>query len=178
LPKPELTKPELTKPAPTLARRRVGLGLGANLGDPAANLRRAVALLRDAGLDIEAISSLYRTKPWGVSDQPDFVNACALVRTALEPLALLDLVQATERAMGRRPARRWGPRPIDIDLLFIEDAPWRDRRLTLPHEGLMERAFVLLPLAEIAPDLVIGGKRLADAAGVIDQSGVVRIGAF
>jgi len=182
LPKPELAKPELTKregaKLKPLPQRRVGLGLGANLGDPAANLRRAVALLREAGLDIEAVSSLYRTKPWGVTDQPDFVNACALARSALEPLALLDLVQATERAMGRRPTRRWGPRPIDIDLLFMEGAPWRDRRLTLPHEGLMQRAFVLLPLAEIAPDLAIGGVRLADAAGVVDRSGVVRIGAF
>jgi 2-amino-4-hydroxy-6-hydroxymethyldihydropteridine diphosphokinase len=177
LTQPELTKPDLTKPAP-LPRRRVGLGLGANLGDPAANLRRAVALLREAGLDIEAVSSLYRTKPWGVTDQPDFVNACALARSALEPLALLDLVQATERAMGRRPTRRWGPRPIDIDLLFIEDAPWRDRRLIMPHEGLMQRAFVLLPLAEIAPDLIIGGVHLADAARHVDRSGVVRIGAF
>jgi len=178
---PKLPKPEVTQPEPkadSLPRRRVGLGLGANLGDPAANLRRAVALLREAGLDIEAVSSLYRTKPWGVTDQPDFVNACALARTALEPLALLDLVQATERAMGRRPTRRWGPRPIDIDLLFIEDAPWRDRRLTLPHEGLMQRAFVLLPLAEIAPDLVVGGARVADAAEAIDRSGIVRIGAF
>jgi 2-amino-4-hydroxy-6-hydroxymethyldihydropteridine diphosphokinase len=177
LPKPELTKPELTKPEPLLLRR-VGLGLGANLGDPAANLRRAVALLREAGLDIEAVSSLYRTKPWGVTDQPDFVNACALARSALEPLALLDLVQATERAMGRRPTRRWGPRAIDIDLLFIEDAPWRDRRLILPHEGLMQRAFVVLPLAEIAPDLIIGGAPLADAARDVDRSGVVRIGVF
>ena len=173
----KLPKSELTKPDP-LPLRRVGLGLGANLGDPAANLRRAVALLREAGLDIEAVSSLYRTKPWGVTDQPDFVNACALARSALEPLALLDLVQATERAMGRRPTRRWGPRPIDIDLLFIEDMRWRDRRLTLPHEGLMQRAFVLLPLAEIAPDLVIDGLRLAEAAGVVDRSGVVRMGAF
>ena len=173
----KLPKSELTKPA-SLPRRRVGLGLGANLGDPVANLRRAVALLREAGLEIEAVSSLYRTKPWGVTDQPDFINACALARSALEPLALLDLVQATERAMGRRPTRRWGPRPIDIDLLFIEDTRWRDHRLTLPHEGLMQRAFVLLPLAEIAPDLVIDGVRLAEAAGVVDRSGVVRMGPF
>jgi 2-amino-4-hydroxy-6-hydroxymethyldihydropteridine diphosphokinase len=177
LQKSELNKSEITEPA-LLPRRRVGLGLGANLGDPAANLRRAVALLREAGLEIEAVSSLYRTKPWGVTDQPDFVNACALARSALEPLALLDLVQATERAMGRRPTRRWGPRPIDIDLLFIEDMRWRDRRLTLPHEGLMQRAFVLLPLAEIAPDVVVDGARLTEAAGVVDRSGVVRMGPF
>jgi 2-amino-4-hydroxy-6-hydroxymethyldihydropteridine diphosphokinase len=158
--------------------RRIGLGLGANLGDPAANLRRAVDSLRAAGLEFEAISSLYRTRPWGVTDQPDFVNACALARTALEPLALLDLAQATEQAMGRRPSLRWGPRPIDIDLLFYEDAIWRDQRLTLPHEGLLERAFVLLPLAEIAPDLTIHGVRIADAAKMIDSSGVVRLGGF
>jgi 2-amino-4-hydroxy-6-hydroxymethyldihydropteridine diphosphokinase len=165
-------------PPPDRQFRRVGLGLGANLGDPAANLRRAVDSLRAAGLEFEAISSLYRTRPWGVTDQPDFVNACALARTALEPLALLDLTQATEQAMGRRPSLRWGPRPIDIDLLFYEDAIWRDTRLTLPHEGLLERAFVLLPLAEIAPDLSIHGVRIADAAKKIDRSGVVRLGAF
>lgn len=158
--------------------RRAGLGLGANLGDPAANVRRAVALLREAGLDIEAVSSLYRTKPWGVTDQPDFVNACVLARTALAPLALLDLVQATEQAMGRRPTRRWGPRAIDIDILFIEGAPWRDARLTLPHEGMLHRAFVLLPLAEIAPDLTINGNRIAEAAEALDRGGATRIGAL
>ena len=158
--------------------RRAGLGLGANLGDPAANLRRAVALLREAGLEIEAVSSLYRTKPWGMTDQPDFVNACVLVRTALAPLALLDLVQATEQAMGRRATLRWGPRAIDIDILFVEGAPWRDSRLTLPHEGLLHRAFVLLPLAEIAPDLTINGVRIAEAAVTVDCGGATRIGAF
>ena len=158
--------------------RRVGLGLGANLGDPVANLRRAVDLLREGGLEFESFSSLYRTKPWGVADQPDFANACALALTSLAPLDLLDLAQATERKMGRRPTLRWGPRPIDIDILFYEDACWRDERLTLPHEGLLERAFVLLPLAEIVPDLVIGGLRLADAAEKIDHGGVARIGAF
>ncbi len=170
MPKPECFKPENL--------RRVGLGFGANLGDPPANLRRAVDLLREAGLEFEAISSLYRTKPWGVADQPEFVNACALARTELAPLELLDLVQATEKAMGRRPTLRWGPRPIDIDILFYDDLSWRDERLTLPHEGLLERAFVLLPLSEIAPDLAIGGSRLADVADRIDRSGVSLIGAF
>jgi 2-amino-4-hydroxy-6-hydroxymethyldihydropteridine diphosphokinase len=166
--------PKLPRPEP----RRAFLGLGANLGDPAANLRRAVALLREAGLEIEAVSSFYRTKPWGVTDQPDFVNACVRASTALAPLDLLDLVQATEKAMGRRPTRRWGPRAIDIDILFMEGAPWRDARLTLPHEGILNRAFVLLPLAEIAPDLVIEGVRIADAASTIERGGATRIGAF
>jgi 2-amino-4-hydroxy-6-hydroxymethyldihydropteridine diphosphokinase len=168
-----LTAPDAGK-GPAL----VGLGLGANLGDPVANLRRAVGALARAGVRFEALSSLYRTKPWGVTDQPDFVNACALARTDLEPLALLDLVQATEKALGRRRTRRWGPRAIDIDLLFYGEATWRDARLTLPHPGLMERAFVLLPLAEIAPELAIGGVRLAEAAKKIDSDGVLRMGAF
>jgi 2-amino-4-hydroxy-6-hydroxymethyldihydropteridine diphosphokinase len=158
--------------------RRIGLGLGANLGDPAENLRRAIALLGEAGLVFEALSSLYATKPWGVTDQPDFVNACALARTTLAPLALLDLFKTTERAMGRRETQRWGPRVIDIDLLFYEDWFWRDERLTLPHPGLLERAFVLLPLAEIAPDLVISGLSLAEAAARIDPIGVTRISSF
>jgi 2-amino-4-hydroxy-6-hydroxymethyldihydropteridine diphosphokinase len=158
--------------------RRVGLGLGANLGDPAASLRRAVTLLGEAGLIFDALSSLYVTKPWGVTDQPDFVNACALARTALAPPELLDLFKATERAMGRKETRRWGPRAIDIDLLFYEDLEWRDEKLILPHPGLLERAFVLAPLAEIAPDLKLGGKALAETAARIDRSGIVRVSSF
>jgi 2-amino-4-hydroxy-6-hydroxymethyldihydropteridine diphosphokinase len=168
----------LTAPDANTGETLVALGLGANLGDPAANLRRAVELLAQAGLHFEALSSLYRTKPWGVTDQPDFVNACALARTTLAPLALLDLIQQTEKALGRRRTRRWGPRAIDIDLLFHGDAHWRDERLILPHPGLLERAFVLLPLAEIAPDFIVGGVRLAEAAEKIDPTGVVRLTAF
>jgi 2-amino-4-hydroxy-6-hydroxymethyldihydropteridine diphosphokinase len=168
----------LSAPEPAKPERRIGLGLGANLGDPPANLRRALALLREGGLAFDALSSLYATKPWGVTDQPDFVNACALARTTLEPLDLLDLVKATERAMGRRETRRWGPRIIDIDLLFYDDLSWRDERLILPHPGVLERAFVLFPLAEIAPDLVIGGRRLAEAAASIEATDVVRLSAF
>ncbi len=156
----------------------VGLGLGANLGDPAENLRRAVAALGEAGIAFEALSSLYVTPPWGVTDQPDFVNACALARTSLAPLDLLDLLKATERALGREETRRWGPRIIDIDLLFHGELTWRDDRLTLPHPGLLERVFVLVPLAEIAPDLRVGGARLAEAARRVDASGVRRLGPF
>jgi 2-amino-4-hydroxy-6-hydroxymethyldihydropteridine diphosphokinase len=157
---------------------RIGLGLGANLGDPAENLRRAVAALRDAGVVFDALSSLYATPPWGVTDQPDFVNACALARTRLAPLDLLDLLKATERALGREETRRWGPRVIDIDLLFYDDLNWRDDRLVLPHPGLLERAFVVIPLAEIAPGLRIGGARLADAARGADTNGIRRLTSF
>ncbi|HUO55775.1 MAG TPA: 2-amino-4-hydroxy-6-hydroxymethyldihydropteridine diphosphokinase [Rhodoblastus sp.] len=164
--------------APDLApiERRIGLGFGANLGDPTANIGRAVAALREAGISFDALSSFYATPPWGVTDQPDFVNACALARTRLAPLDLLDLVKATERAIGRRETTRWGPRVIDIDLLFYEDVIWRDDRLTLPHPGLLNRAFVLVPLAEIAPDLLIDGARVAEAAARIDARGIRRLG--
>jgi 2-amino-4-hydroxy-6-hydroxymethyldihydropteridine diphosphokinase len=157
---------------------RIGLGLGANLGDAAASLRRAVALLQEAGLAFEAVSSLYATKPWGVTDQPDFVNACALARTTLDPLPLLDLIKATEQVMGRRETRRWGPRVIDIDLLFYDDLRWRDERLTLPHPGVLERAFVLLPLVEIAPDLALEGTRLSSVAAAADARGITRLSPF
>jgi len=135
----------------------VALGFGANLGDAAGALRRAVALLRERGLDFVAISSLYATKPWGVEDQPDFVNACALARTSLAPRELLALTQGAERALGRTPGRRWGPRAIDIDILFYEGLDWRDDFLVLPHPEMTRRAFVLHPLAEIAPDLIVEG---------------------
>jgi 2-amino-4-hydroxy-6-hydroxymethyldihydropteridine diphosphokinase len=160
------------------ASARIGLGLGSNLGDSAAHLRRAVELLRQAGVQFDALSSLYRSPPWGVLDQPEFVNACALARTTLEPLALLDLVQKIEKAMGRRKTRRWGPRLIDIDVLFYGDAAFRHPRLTLPHEAILQRAFVLAPLAEIAPDLVIGGQTVSEALAGVDSAGLARIGAF
>jgi 2-amino-4-hydroxy-6-hydroxymethyldihydropteridine diphosphokinase len=173
-----LSAPEIAAREHPASEHRIGLGLGANLGDAPASLRRAVDLLREAGLAFDAVSSLYSTKPWGVTDQPDFVNACALARTNLDPLPLLDLIKATEQAMGRRETRRWGPRVIDIDLLFYDDLRWSDERLILPHPGVLERAFVLLPLAEIAPDLVLDGTRLASAAAAADARGIARLSPF
>ncbi|MGO8738501.1 2-amino-4-hydroxy-6-hydroxymethyldihydropteridine diphosphokinase [Rhodoblastus sp.] len=172
-----MSAPEFSRQE-TRQESRIGLGLGANLGDPEENLRRAVAALRDAGVAFDALSSLYATPPWGVTDQPDFVNACALARTSLAPLDLLDLLKATERALGREETRRWGPRIIDIDLLFYDDLNWRDESLVLPHPGLLQRAFVLVPLAEIAPDLRIGGARLAEAARRVDAGGIRRLTRF
>jgi len=134
----------------------VALGFGANLGDPQANIRRAVAFLAARGVDFLKVSSLYATKPWGVADQPDFVNACAVARTDLAPRDLLALTQQGERALGRTPGLRWGPRLIDIDLLLYQGLDWSDPDLVLPHPEMARRAFVLRPLAEIAPDLRIG----------------------
>jgi 2-amino-4-hydroxy-6-hydroxymethyldihydropteridine diphosphokinase len=151
------------------------LALGGNVGDVRATLDRAIDLLCDANaVRLVARSSDYRTPPWGVTDQPEFVNLCLIVQTALSPYALLDRVQAVEKALGRDRSNdvRWGPRPIDIDLLAYDDVVMDEPNLRLPHPYLFERAFVLVPLAEIAPDRVIAGTRVRDAVGQVDTSGV------
>lgn len=153
--------------------RPIGLGLGGNIGDPAANIAAAVDLLRARpDLRIEALSTLYRTVPWGPVAQPDFANACALGATVLAPRALLAEIKTIEVAIGRSEGERWGPRLIDIDILFYEGVDLKTPELAIPHRGLFERAFVLVPLAEIAPDLVIGGRRVGEAAAAIDRRGV------
>lgn len=151
----------------------VGFGLGGNVGDPAAAIHAAVAALEARGIaKIEALSSLYRTAPWGGVPQPDYANACAVGRTDLAPFDLLDAIKQLERDLGRVDTVRWGPRVIDIDILFYGDMSMQDERLVIPHRDLLRRAFVLIPLAEIAPDLVIGGRRVADAARGIDTGDV------
>ncbi len=152
----------------------IGLGLGGNLGDPAATIARATETLRARGhVRIDLTSSLYRTAPWGPVAQPDFANACALGATDLAPRALLAEIKAVEAVLGRVEGERWGPRAIDIDILFYAGATVEAPDLVIPHQSLFERAFVLVPLAEIAPDLVIAGRRVGDAAEAIDGSGVV-----
>ena len=151
----------------------IGLGLGGNLGDPAATIAHALGCLSSRGrVRIEAVSSLYRTVPWGPVKQPDFANACALGATDLPPRELLAEVKTVETMLGREPGERWGPRAIDIDILFYAADTVAMPDLVIPHESLFQRAFVLVPLAEIAPDLVIGGRRVGDAAAAIDSGGV------
>jgi 2-amino-4-hydroxy-6-hydroxymethyldihydropteridine diphosphokinase len=154
------------------------IALGGNVGDVRATFDRAVALLCD-GTDVRltARSSDYRTPPWGVTDQPPFINAVISVATALTPHALLQRMQDCERGLGRdrEHERHWGPRPIDLDLLAYDDVVLHDRTLTLPHPRMFERAFVLVPLAEIAPDRVIGGIRVGDALERLDISGIERL---
>ncbi len=154
------------------------IGLGGNLGDPRALMRRALALIDGPESRVLRVSSVYETPPWGDPDQPRFLNACALIESAESPRALLDRLLEAERALGRSrdKARRWGPRPIDLDLLFHGDAALSEPGLELPHPRMFERAFVLIPLAEIAPDAVVAGRRIADAAAVCDAAGVVRLG--
>lgn len=154
------------------------IALGGNVGDVRATFDRAIALLCDDGaVQLVARSSDYRTPPWGVTDQPPFVNAVITVSTALAPHALLTRMQACERALGRdrEHERHWGPRPIDLDLLAYNDVTLHDPDLTLPHPHLFERAFVLMPLAEIAADRVIAGRRVGDALARVDAAGIEKL---
>ena len=155
----------------TYAAGRVGLlGLGSNMGDRRAQLQAAVLALPDAGVEVLACSSTYDTDPVGeLLDQPSFLNACLRVRTALEPLELLDAVKRLERQLGRAgEGIRHGPRAIDIDILLLGELELRDRRMVLPHEQLLTRRFVLIPALELDFDLATpGGARLSDALAAL-----------
>lgn len=133
---------------------RAYVALGSNLGDRQQNLQQALKLLADQGIKIVKVSSFIETEPYGVTDQPAFLNGVCCVETELAPLALLELLLATEQQMGRVRLRHWGERNIDLDLLLYEDICLTGERLTLPHPDMRSRDFVLLPLAEIAPDLL------------------------
>ena len=130
------------------------VALGSNLGDREGNLRRALELMEAHGLQVTAVSSFLETAPYGVTDQPDFLNGVCAVETELEPLELLRLLLGIEQEMGRVRLRHWGERNIDLDLLLYEDRCLETEELTLPHRELHLRDFVLLPLAEIAPQVV------------------------
>jgi 2-amino-4-hydroxy-6-hydroxymethyldihydropteridine diphosphokinase len=154
------------------------IALGGNMGDVRATFERAIALLcEDGAVQLVARSSDYRTPPWGITDQPAFINAVIAVSTSLAPHALLARVQACERAFGRDRTRErhWGPRRIDLDILAYDDVALRDPDLTLPHPHLFERAFVLVPLAEIAPDRIIAGTRVGDALADVDAGDIEKL---
>ena len=154
---------------------RAFLGLGSNIGDKAAHLMAAVdGLAAVPGVRIVARSADYRTPPWGETDQDWFLNGALAIDTDLDPHGLLDACLGVERDLGRIRERRWGPRVIDIDVLSYAGAEVSDERLVLPHRYVRERAFVLVPLAEIAPDLVIGGETVSAALAKLDRSGIVR----
>ncbi|MHB1808818.1 MAG: 2-amino-4-hydroxy-6-hydroxymethyldihydropteridine diphosphokinase [Solirubrobacteraceae bacterium] len=146
--------------------RRGLLGLGSNVGDPCGNLEAALRAMPAEGIAVLAASSVYDTDPVGeVLDQSSFLNACALIETALEPLALLDACKRIERDLGRAPGgRRHGPRPIDVDVLLLGDVELAHERMTLPHEQALTRRFVLIPALELDGSLATpDGSRLADA---------------
>ncbi len=154
------------------------LALGGNVGDSRTILERAVMLLCDGvTVRLTARSSDYRTPPWGFKYQPPFINLCIAVETTLGPRELLAHAQAVELQLGRDRAheKRWGPRTADIDIIAFDNLTIRELGLTVPHPRLFERAFVLLPLAEIAPDLAIGGRTVREVAASVDPAGIERL---
>jgi 2-amino-4-hydroxy-6-hydroxymethyldihydropteridine diphosphokinase len=161
-----------------LAATVAAVGIGSNLDDPVAQVRRALAALaRLPDTELLASSSLYRNPPMGPQDQPDYVNAAALLRTQLDPFAFLDALQAVERGQGRvRGDVQWGPRTIDLDLLLWGEQVIDEARLKVPHPGLHERVFVLYPLAEIAPGLPVPGRgSVGDLAAGLASASLVKL---
>jgi 2-amino-4-hydroxy-6-hydroxymethyldihydropteridine diphosphokinase len=154
------------------------LALGGNVGNSRAILDRAVALFCDgATVRLKARSSDYLTPPWGFKYQPPFINLCIVVETALTPRELLARAQTVEVQLGRDRAqeKRNGPRTADIDIIAYGDLALAEPDLTLPHPRLFDRAFVLVPLAEIAPDRVIAGRTVKEALAGLDVSGITRL---
>jgi 2-amino-4-hydroxy-6-hydroxymethyldihydropteridine diphosphokinase len=153
------------------------VAFGGNVGDARGTIGRAIEKFCTGGVRLQARSSDYLTPPWGVTDQPPFINACIAVTTKLTPQELLAHAREVETIFGRdrKNEQRWGPRPIDIDLLAYDDLALDTPDLTLPHPRLFERAFVLVPLAEIAPGRVIGGRKVSDAMAKVDRAGIERL---
>jgi 2-amino-4-hydroxy-6-hydroxymethyldihydropteridine diphosphokinase len=157
------------------------LGMGSNVGDRRGHLRAAVAALDDHGVEVEAVSSLYETEPVGeLLDQPDFLNAVARVRTELDPEPLLDLCKAIEVERGRMlGGQRHGPRPLDLDLLLVDDVELESERLSLPHPEVTSRRFVLEPLLELDPGLTLpDGTVLAEALAALESQRVEPAGSL
>jgi 2-amino-4-hydroxy-6-hydroxymethyldihydropteridine diphosphokinase len=149
------------------------LGLGSNLGDRQAHLLAATAALTP-GVRVLRSSPIYETAPWGYTDQPAFLNQVLEAETDLDPKTLLAHLKATEKNLGREDRFKNGPREIDIDILLMDDLVLNEDRLRVPHPGLHERAFILTPLADVAPDLVIPGQEqtVKELLAALDTSGV------
>lgn len=155
---------------------RAFLGLGGNIGDPAEAMAAALrALDASENVEIVAVSSLYRTPPWGMVDQPDFLNAVAELRTTASARYLLELCLSTEAALKRVRSVRWGPRVIDIDILYYGGQTIDEPDLQVPHPRMSGRAFVLAPLAEIAPDLEVDGTTVVRRLLDIDRTGIEKL---
>lgn len=153
---------------------RAALGLGSNIGDKAGNVRDAIARISaDPAVTVMATSHFYRTAPWGVTDQDWFVNAAILIDTTLAPEALLRLCQKTENDMGRVRLRRWGSRIIDVDVLTYGDQVIHTDDLVVPHPLISERAFVLQPLCDLDPGIVIDGTSVEDLARALGDNSLV-----
>ncbi|RXH20097.1 2-amino-4-hydroxy-6-hydroxymethyldihydropteridine diphosphokinase [Bradyrhizobium guangzhouense] len=154
------------------------IALGGNVGDVRTTFKKAIAhICGMAQAALIARSSDYATPPWGDEDQDPFINACVEIETGLDPHALLFVMQKVEQKFGRTrdKDRRWGPRTLDLDMIAYDDVSMNKPDLTLPHPRLFERAFVLVPLAEIAADRVISGLRVRDALASVSTQGIERL---
>lgn len=130
------------------------IGIGSNLGNREENCEKAIKLLEAGNIRIKKRSSMIETEPWGVEDQPKFINMAAEIETDLEPEELLSLLKGIEFKIGRRPEERWGPREIDLDILLYDDLVLKTPELEIPHPNIEKRGFVLKPLSEIAPEKI------------------------
>jgi 2-amino-4-hydroxy-6-hydroxymethyldihydropteridine diphosphokinase len=158
-----------------MAEATAYLSLGGNLGDAAATIAEALRRLDAGGARIVARSADYTTPPWGKVDQPAFINVCAEVATDLSPHGLLRLCLETELSLGRKRIEKWGPRTIDIDVLIYDEETVDTPDLKLPHPFLAQRAFVLIPLMEIAPHLEIAGRKIGDLVAELASDGIKRL---
>ncbi|TKT76871.1 2-amino-4-hydroxy-6-hydroxymethyldihydropteridine diphosphokinase [Aquamicrobium sp. LC103] len=152
------------------------LGLGGNIGDPATAMAAALSAIdKSPDARVARVSPLYRTPPWGKTDQPDFLNAVAELRTTLSARELLELCLDTERVLKRVRNERWGPRVIDMDILVFGKEIIDEPGLQIPHPRMLDRAFVLAPLADVAPDLEIEGRTVSEHLAALDLAGITRI---
>ena len=149
------------------------LGLGGNLGDPVGSMAKALkAFEQHPDCKVVDVSRVYRTPPWGKTDQAWFFNAAAAVKTTLSPQMLLGLALGIEQALHRVRIERWGPRTLDIDILDFDGLAIKSEQLTIPHPRITERAFVLMPLADFAPDFVLDGRTIANWLETADKAGI------
>ncbi|WP_296827317.1 2-amino-4-hydroxy-6-hydroxymethyldihydropteridine diphosphokinase [uncultured Megasphaera sp.] len=151
------------------------LSIGANLGDREATLKRAVALLdAEPDISVTAVSPFYETPPWGKEDQPPFINGAVAVETHLAGPELLERCLAIERRLGRVRHEKWGARTIDIDLVYSPNEQYQTESLTLPHPYLTQRAFVLVPLRDLVPDLILFGRPIDDWLAQLPDTDAIR----
>lgn len=151
--------------------------LGCNIGNRKSNLTRAITLIKEAGIKVKKCSSIYKTAAWGITDQADFFNQVLITETDHPPLELLAVLLSIEKSMGRERKVKWGPRLIDIDILFFGDIAIESSILTIPHPELHNRRFTLQPLYEIAPDLIhpILNKTIEELLAICPDSGQISI---
>lgn len=141
--------------------KKVYLGLGTNVGQREKNLREAVSIIeKTATIDMIKVSSIYETEPWGYEEQNDFLNLCLEIKTDLTPQQLLEKCQEVEDKMGRQREEKWGPRIIDVDILIYDNLEVDTSNLVIPHPRIQDRTFVLIPLQELNPNLMIKGKSI------------------